>query len=166
MKNHLIKLFCLLLPALFLTGCWQEELPEDTGLLSPGEELSQEPEPELLLPDSFSLSYAPDQSLDPIDCPDGPQQTVASLICEGLFRLTPGLEPENLLCESYTYDSERYAYTFALRPGVLFSDGSPLTARDVRSARERARQSERYGARLSQVSSISAGDSADRKSVV
>ena len=160
MKNHLIKLFCLLLPALFLTGCWQEELPEDTGLLSPGEELSQEPEPELLLPDSFSLSYAPDQSLDPIDCPDGPQQTVASLICEGLFRLTPGLEPENLLCESYTYDSERYAYTFALRPGVLFSDGSPLTARDVRSALERARQSERYGARLSQVSSISAGDGA------
>ena len=97
MKKHLIKLFCLLLPALFLTGCWQEELPEDTGLLSPGEELSQEPEPELLLPDSFSLPYAPDQSLDPIDCPDGPQQTVASLICEGLFRLTPGLEPENLL---------------------------------------------------------------------
>ena len=56
MKKHLIKLFCLLLPALFLTGCWQEELPEDTGLLSPGEELSQEPEPELLLPDSFSLT--------------------------------------------------------------------------------------------------------------
>ncbi|MEY8260672.1 ABC transporter substrate-binding protein [Oscillospiraceae bacterium 50-60] len=158
MKKHLLTFFSLLLPALLLTGCWQEELPEDTGLISPGEELPQEPEPELLLPESFSLPYAPDQSLDPIDCPDGPQQTAASLICEGLFRLTPDLETENLLCESYTYDSERYAYTFTLRSGVLFSDGSPLTARDVRAALERARQSERYRARLAHISSISAGD--------
>ena len=160
MKKHLFTFFCLLLPALFLTGCWQEDLPEeDTGLLSPGEELSHQ-EPELLLPESFSLPYTPDQSLDPIDCPDGPQQTASSLICEGLFRLTPDLEVENLLCQSYAYDPERYAYTFTLRPGVLFSDGSPLTARDVRAALERARQSERYQARLAHVSSISAGDGA------
>lgn len=158
--KRLRKTLPLLLALLLLTGCWQEELPEDTGLISPGEELPQEPEPEpeLLLPESFSLPYAPDQSLDPIDCPDGPQQTAASLICEGLFRLTPDLETENLLCESYTYDSERYAYTFTLRSGVLFSDGSPLTARDVRAALERARQSERYRARLAHISSISAGD--------
>ena len=156
MKKHLIKLFTLLLPVLLLTGCWQEEPPEDTGLISPGEELPQEPEP--LLPESFSLPYTPDQSLDPINCPDGPQQTVASLICEGLFRLKPDLEAENVLCESYTYDPDRYAYTFTLRSGVLFSDGSPLTARDARNTLERARQSERYRSRLSQISSISAGD--------
>lgn len=159
MKKHLLKLLCLLLPVLFLTGCWQEETPEEnTGLIQPGEELPERQQPERLLPETFSLPYAIDQSLDPIDCPDGPQQTVASLICEGLFRLTPGLEAENLLCESYTYDPERYAYTFTLRSGVLFSDGSPLTARDVRSALERARQSERYGARLTHVTSISSGD--------
>lgn len=158
MKYPLLKLFCLLLPVLFLTGCWQEDPPEDTGLLRPGEELPEEPEPALLLPESFSLPYGPDQSLDPIDCPDGMQQTVASLICEGLFRLTPELEAEPLLCERYTYDPERYAYVLTLRSGVLFSDGSPLTARDVRAALERARRSERYQARLSHVSSISAGD--------
>lgn len=156
MKKHLTKLFTLLLPVLLLTGCWQEELPEDTGLIVPSQEPPQEVEP--LLPASFSLPYAPGQSLDPIDCPDGPQQTAASLLFEGLFHLTPGLEVENLLCESYTYDPERYAYAFTLREGVLFSDGSPLTARDVRSALERARQSERYGARLAQVASVSARD--------
>lgn len=157
MKKHLIKIFCLLLPVLLLTGCWQEEPPEEsTGLIQPGEQ--EKAEPELLLPESFSLPYAPDQSLDPIDCPDGPQQTVASLICEGLFRLTPGLEVENVLCESCTYDPERYVYTLTLRSKALFSDGSPLTARDVRTALERARQSERYRSRLSQVTSISAGD--------
>lgn len=156
MKKHWIQFLALLLPLLLLSGCWQEELPEDTGLIDPGQVQPQEPEP--LLPEAFSLPYAPEQSLDPIDCPDGPQQTVASLLCEGLFRLTPALEVENLLCESYTYDSERYTYTLTLREGVLFSDGAPLTARDVRDALERARQSERYGARLAQVASVSAGD--------
>lgn len=158
MKKLCLKLFIFLLPALLLTGCWQEEPPQETapGLIQPWEEPA--PEPELLLPESFSLPYAPDQSLDPIDCSDGPQQIVASLICEGLFRLNPSLEPEPLLCESYAYDPERCAYTLTLRSGVLFSDGSPLTARDVRNALERARRSERYQARLSQVSSISAKD--------
>lgn len=157
MRKHVLQYLCLLLPLLLLTGCWQEEPPEDTGLIDPGQE-AQPQEPEPLLPASFSLPYAPGQSLDPIDCPDGPQQTVASLLCEGLFRLSPGLEVEDLLCESYAYDPERYTYTFTLRDGVLFSDGSPLTARDVRSALERARQSERYGARLAQVASVSARD--------
>lgn len=160
MRQPLLKIFCLLLPVLLLTGCWQEEPPEDTssGLVRSGEEAPEEQDPAALLPESFSLPYAPDQPLDPIDCPDGMQQTVASLLYEGLFRLNPSLEPENLLCESYTYDPERYVYVFTLRSGVLFSDGSPLTARDVRTALDRARWSERYQARLSQVSSISAGD--------
>lgn len=161
MKKPLLKTICvLLLLVLPLSGCWQEEPPEDTasGLVQSGEESPETVEAAVLLPESFSLPYIPGQSLDPIDCPDGMQQAVASLICEGLFRLTPGLEVENLMCESYTYDPERSVYVFTLRPGVLFSDGSPLTARDVRSTLERARQSERYQARLAHVASISAGD--------
>lgn len=159
MKKQLLKLLCLLLPALFLSGCWQEELPEDIpGLIQPGEEVPEEEIAAALLPESFSLPYLPGQPLDPLTCPDGVQQTVASLLYEGLFRLGPTLEPESLLCDSYTYDSERSIYVFTLRPGVSFSDGSPLTARDVRLSLERARTSPRYQARLSQVSSISAGD--------
>lgn len=158
MKKQLLKLFCLILPALFLTGCWQEELPEEvSSLVQPGEEKTEE-RAAAPLPESFSLPYAPDQPLEPTSCPDGVQQTVASLLYEGLFRLGPGLEPENLLCDSYTYDAERYVYVFTLRSGVLFSDGSPLTARDVRLSLERARDSQRYGARFAQVSSISAGE--------
>ena len=58
----------------------QEEEPSDTGSLS--------------LPEQFSLAYAPGESLDPITCADGMQQVVASLLCEGLFRLGPDFEPE------------------------------------------------------------------------
>lgn len=161
MKNRLSKILCLFLPFLLLPGCWQEELLEEDMLPSPVQSEEAPPDkPEEILPETFSLPYAPDQTLDPLTCPDGMQQTVASLLYEGLFRLGPGLEAEASLCESFTYDPERFIYVFTLRENVAFSDGSPLTARDVRAALNRALQSERYQARLSQVVSVAAADGA------
>lgn len=163
MKKRLLSLCCvlLLIPAL-LTGCWQEELPEpDDGSLIPLTETDSEAaEPRVILPELFSLPYAPDQSMDPISCPDGMQQVIASLLCEGLFHLDTSLEPVPLLCSEYTYDPDTYRYSFTLRSGVTFSDGSPLTAADVKVSLNRAKTSERYRARLAQVASIStSGDS-------
>lgn len=157
MKKHLLKGLCalLLIPAL-LTGCWQEEppLPEDGGLLQPmGEQ--ETAEPRVILPEHFSLPYAPERSLDPITCSDGMQQVVASLVCEGLFRLGPDFEPEPWLCSGYTYDPVSLTYTLTIRSGIVFSDGSPLTAADVKAALNRARTSERYQARLSGIKSVS-----------
>lgn len=154
-----ILCLCAAVSAL-LSGCWQDE-PEEppaAGLVqSVGEE---ETPPVSALPEVFALPYSPEQTLDPVTCPDGMQQTAVSLVCEGLFRLSGSLEPENLLCGSYTYDPDTFTYVFSLRSGVAFSDGTPLTAQDVRSTLERARQSERYGSRLSRVVSVSAGDGA------
>lgn len=156
MKKRLLKMLCVLLlvPAL-LSGCWQEELPEpeDQGLPQPEEPESTESR--VILPEVFSLPYAPDQSLDPITCPDGMQQVVSSLMYEGLFRLTPELEPEFCLCSGYTYDAATCRYEFTLRTGVTFSDGTPLTASDVKASLDRARKSDRYAQRLSQVTSVS-----------
>lgn len=159
MKKRLFKCLCacLLFPVL-LTGCWQETAPpvsEDSGLLQPGEELDAS-ESRVILPEHFSLPYAPDRSLDPVTCPDGMQQVVASLLCEGLFRLGPDFEPEPWLCADYAYDPAVPAYTCTLRSGVTFSDGSPLTAADVKAALDRARTSDRYQARLAGIKSISA----------
>lgn len=159
MKKRLLKCLCalLLLPAL-LTGCWQEEpLPEIDTPLQSGEE-QENTESRVILPERFALPYAPDRSLDPITCPDGMQQVVASLVCEGLFRLGPDFEPEPWLCESYTYDPSTLVYTLSLRPDVAFSDGSPLTAADVKATLDRARASERYQSRLAGIRSVSAGD--------
>lgn len=154
-----LKILCLFLAvSVPLSGCWQEE-PEDLapGLVQPDGE--DEPSPPFsTLPEVFALPYSPEQTLDPVTCPDGIQRIAVSLVCEGLFRLDSRLEPENLLCGSYDYDPDTFTYVFFLRPGVAFSDGSPLTAQDVRSTLERARQSERYQARLSKVVSVSAGD--------
>ena len=158
--RKLRNLMVLLLPLVLLSGCWQEAPVEEEpdGFLPPP--LAEEPpkEDKAVLPDQFALPYMPGRSLDPVSCADGMQQVAASLICEGLFRLDGRFEPQPCLCVSYTHDEAALRYTFALREGVLFSDGSPLTGRDVKAALERARSSDRYGSRLSGVSSVSAGD--------
>ena len=143
--------------ACLLTGCWQEEPPEEPeDMLPPFEEEPPE-EDGPVLPERFALPYMPGRTLDPMDCVDGMQQVAASLLYEGLFRLDGGFEPQPCLCISYTHDETASRYTFDLRPGVEFSDGTPLTARDVKASLERARTSERYGSRLSGISSVSAG---------
>ena len=160
MKKRLLRCLCALLlaPAL-LTGCWQEPLPDESGGLPQLEDAGQEAaESRVILPESFSLPYAPDRSLDPVSCPDGMQQVVSSLICEGLFRLGPDFEPEPWLCAGYTYDPTVLTYTFTLRSGVAFSDGSALTAADVKATLDRARTSERYQSRLAGIASITAGE--------
>lgn len=142
--------------ACLLTGCWQEEPPEEPeDVLPPFEEEPAE-ESRTTLPERFALPYMPGRSLDPVNCADGMQQVAASLLYEGLFRLDGSFAPQPCLCISYTHDETRY--TFSLRPGVQFSDGSPLTGRDVKASLDRARASERYGSRLSDISSISAGE--------
>lgn len=156
MKHPFLKTVCLfLLPALLLSGCWQEELVEEESPVHPDQVLLMESEaPEVLLPEQFSLPYAPELTLDPITCADGMQQVVSSLLYEGLFRLGPDFQPQPWLCENYGCEGTKY--TFTLRSGITFSDGSPLTAKDVKATLDRARSSQRYGGRLSAVTRISA----------
>ncbi|MDD3347422.1 ABC transporter substrate-binding protein [Oscillibacter sp.] len=159
MNRHFLKvLLSFSLAAVLLTGCWQEAPPEVEGLtpVQSGQSAPQTTETRSILPKVFALPYAPDQSLDPVSCPDGMQQTVSSLLYEGLFRLNEALEPEAWLCQQYTYDSAAYVYTFVLKSGITFSDGAPLTAADVKATLDRARSAERYRARFAGIVSISA----------
>lgn len=146
--------FLLLLPLLLLclTGCLQADpVEEEEPILTP-EPAEEEADPGPALPEAFALPYVPRQTLDPITCSDGMQQVAASLIFEGLFRLGPDFQPQTCLCETYTQEGNRWVFT--LRSGVTFSDGSALTARDVRATLERAKASARYGARLAGISRI------------
>lgn len=154
-------LFCLLaMAALLLTGCTHaDDLPgsEETDLVQ--ETLPEEVSPSgSILPETFSLPYIPGQTLDPVTCQDGVQQTVVSLLCEGLFRLTPELDPEPWLCSIVRYDPDSYTYTLTLRRNVFFSDGSPLTAADAKATLDRAKDSARYGSRLADVLAVTAVD--------
>ena len=139
MRHRLLRAICIALLPLLLSACWQDAPPVESSLLPQEEEPSDTGS--LSLPEQFSLAYAPGESLDPITCADGMQQVVASLLCEGLFRLGPDFEPEPWLCKSYTYDPVSYTYVFTLYHGITFSDGSFLTSADVKATLDRARSS-------------------------
>ena len=151
-----MRFLLALLICLMLTGCGAEDLEDvsDSGW----EEYQHQEEPVEVkenYPAAFSLAYHKDHTLDPITCGEGIQQDVASLLYEPLFRLDGSFEPRYVLCESYTASENAQVYTLSVRQGVLFSDGSELTAGDVAAALKRAQTSERYGYRLRNVASIS-----------
>ena len=151
MRKRLLPL--LLLPCLLLTGCWQdaaivEEEPYPDDITPQKEEV-------VPLPEALSLPWYNGVTLDPITCPDGAQQTVAALLYEGLYALDPSFTPHPRLCESAQCNDDATVWTLTLRQNVRFSDGSALRTRDVTASLQRAKASDRYGARLSAVTSVS-----------
>jgi peptide/nickel transport system substrate-binding protein len=69
-------------------------------------------------------------SLDPHYHNLGPNNIVAGHIFSSLTRFNPNYEPEPDLAVSWTA-IDPLTWEFKLRPGVTFSDGTPLTADDV-----------------------------------
>jgi len=70
-------------------------------------------------------------SLDPPNCYESEGIQVARQIWDGLFdydRKTLELVPE--LCEKWEVSDDGLVYTFYIKKGVKFHDGSPLTAED------------------------------------
>jgi peptide/nickel transport system substrate-binding protein len=65
----------------------------------------------------------------------------ADKIFETLYITDPAGKLQPWLAESYTVSSDGMTYTFALRQGVKFSDGTPMTADDVVFSIDRARTS-------------------------
>lgn len=70
-------------------------------------------------------------SLDPARATDAQGFTVIGLLHAGLVRLNAELLVEPDLAESWTISEDGLTYTFTLREGAAFSDGSPVTAADV-----------------------------------
>lgn len=154
MKKALLALLTLLFLFPF-SACAdvseEEEESFDEGLVS---EVVEETESGDMLATSFALPYLSSQTLDPVACLDGVQQTVGSLLYEGLFVLDESFEPQPMLCTAFEYDAETRTYRFTLRSEALFSDGSPLTAADVLATLRHAQESDRYAARFTSVESM------------
>jgi peptide/nickel transport system substrate-binding protein/oligopeptide transport system substrate-binding protein len=70
-------------------------------------------------------------SLDPAKASDSQGFTVIGLLYGGLVRLDGQLRVVPDLAESWTVSDDGLVYTFNLRDGSAFSDGSPVTADDV-----------------------------------
>ncbi|OON40357.1 ABC transporter substrate-binding protein [Izhakiella australiensis] len=69
--------------------------------------------------------------LNPQQARVNPEYLLAELLYSGLTRLTQQMKAEADLAESWQPDEALTEWTFNLRKGLKFSDGSALTAKDV-----------------------------------
>ena len=78
----------------------------------------------------FARSVGPTQ-LDPANSIVAGDVYTLDKIFEPLYITRPDGQAACHLAPGYTVSADGKTYTFALRPGVKFSDGTPLTAADV-----------------------------------
>lgn len=85
-------------------------------------------------------------------------QILIDNVYQGLVSRTPEQEIVPALASEYDVSDDGLTYTFTLREGVLFHDGSELTPEDVVWSIEQVKDNESYrdSARLAKVSDISA----------
>lgn len=70
--------------------------------------------------------------LNPAITTSGGTHTASELVYNGLVGLTPELEPEPELAESWEVLEDGALYRFDLRDGVTWHDGEPFTSADVK----------------------------------
>lgn len=105
MKKIWILLMCLLM--LVLSGCGTEK--NNTV--------------------SYALEAEP-ASLDPAMTTGLAEANVQAELFEGLTRLDRDNQPQPALAERWDISPDGKTYTFHLRPGITWSDGTPITAHD------------------------------------
>ena len=69
--------------------------------------------------------------LDPATYSAASSAYVAEQIYDSLLTVTPQGEVAPAVAQNYSVSKNGLVYTFTLRPGVKFSDGTPLTSKDV-----------------------------------
>ena len=103
----------------------------------------------------LTLAAYPAASFHPVLSENKANLTLAPLIYEGLFTVDSQFQAVPLLCESSTVSEDRLTWTFTLRSGVTFSDGTSLTGETAAQALQTALDpTSRYSGRLSCVQSI------------
>ncbi len=96
---------------------------------------------------TFTFSRGSDSdNLDPVTQDGNVNIWVFMNIYDQLVRVNDaGTEIVPALAEKWDVSSDNLTYTFHLRPGVLFSDGTPLKASDVKYSVDRAKTNKKSG---------------------
>lgn len=101
----------------------------------------------------FALPCYPAGGFHPITGANRLNLTLSPLLYRGLFRLDEQFKPVGELCREYAVSEDGLVWTFRLA-AVSFSDGSPLTAKEVADSLNAARKSERYRERLANITKV------------
>ncbi len=70
-------------------------------------------------------------AIQPLDPEERDIASIYSLVYESLVSIDDSYMPQPCLAENWIESGEGRTWTFYLRPGLTFSDGTPLTAADV-----------------------------------
>lgn len=165
MKRYRLTAFLLAL-LLSLSACGGGPLPDGSGSAASSGDVSrtEEPPPQDI---PFILAFYPEFSLHPALAANRANLTLAPLLYESLFTVDASFQAQPVLCLSYTASEDKLVWTFTLRSGITFSDGTPLDGQAVAAALELARSDRgRYRARLADVASVSAPAEAPSQVVV
>ncbi len=93
-------------------------------------------------------------------------QVIDGTVYEGLTALSPDLEIVPGLAETWEISDDKKTYTFTLRDGIVFHDGSDMTAEDVIASMERV-LAEAIGSPLaSRLSAVESMEASDERTVV
>src|SRR5579885_3191294 len=88
-------------------------------------------------PDSQQIYVSPIEgsaditTFDPALASDIPSIAAVDMVFTGLVTLDDKLQIHNQLAQSYQVSSDGLTWTFKLKPNLKFSDGTPLTSKDV-----------------------------------
>ncbi len=163
MKKHLLKIIPALILAvcvLFMASCGDSYDPER-------QELHEQLYGDLNIPTAssanislfntikanFALAYSRTDSLNPYRATSSLNTAVSSLIFDKLIVLDENYEVVPVVARSITQDGRNITVT--IRDGLVFSDGTPLTARDVEYSFYVAKRSEsKYAAQLENFKSV------------
>lgn len=144
--------FPLLFLLLLLTSCSHISAPVDDSLSY----VTPEPlvaEDKYALP--FTLPYDPQSSFHHCFAEKQINRTLSPLLYEGLYELDPNFNTIPLLVESESVSENGLQWTFTIKSGIFFWDGTELTSRIVASSLNEARSdASQYSTRFSNVRSI------------
>ena len=106
----------------------------------------------------LSLPYVKGDSLNPFTAKSLPNQMLSTILYDSLYSLDATLSPQPLLAASGSVSGTQVRV--ALKSGLVFSNGSSLSASDVVYSFEKAAASPHYRAQLSNFSSakVQSGD--------
>ena len=142
---------------LSLTACGGEETPPPSPSPTAAPAASALPSPSAA-PVEFTLACYPAAGFHPILGMNRTNLSLAGLMYDGLYELDGTFTPRPALAAGGSVSEDGLTWTFSLRQGVTFSDGSPLTPADVVRSLELARGSALYAGRLAQVTAVRAGE--------
>ncbi len=117
-----------------------EVSPEPTNAYQPGDEI-------------FTLDYDSAASFNPLTCADTANAMLTGLLFEGLFEVANDFTVQPVLCQSWS-TTDGLSFSFELKSGVLFHDGSLLTPDDVVYSINQARNTGPYTSRLRCISEV------------